>query len=356
MKLTIRIAAALLAFGALIVALAYLAGFFTQKIAPDRVAATAQPTQQRELRTFTVQMVTEPVLERAAGTVRSRTETVVSARITGTITSVNVRVGDSVRVGELLVRLDVRELESRLKQQQDYLAGAQARVNEARPSFDRMRALLDRGVVPKAEFDRARAVLRTAEAERARAEEAVREAETGLSYATILAPIDGRVVDRLAEPGDMAVPAESLLRLYDPGRLRLEANVRESLGSRLNPGDPLEVHIGALDAELQGTVEEIVPLADPGSRTFLIKVALPELKNLYPGMFGRLLLPTGSAQRIYVPAGAVEHAGQLAFVTVVSEQGPQRRFVREGKRTGNDQVEILSGLAPGDRLIVADDK
>lgn len=351
MKLALRIIVAVLALGFLAFVMAYLAGFFSHTIAPERLADVRAPVSGAVV---AVQSVTEPLVEEAAGTIRAKRETLISARITGTIAAVTVRAGDRVEVDDVLVELDSRELQAQVEQRRNLLAAARARVSEARPNYDRIKALFDRGVVPKAELDRAEAAWRAAEAELSRAREAVQEAEATLSHATIRAPIGGRVVERYADPGDTATPGQPLLRIYDPESLRLEAHVRESLGAGLDKGKgrSLTARIDALDAELSVVVDEIVPSAEPGSRTFLVKVTLPQRPSLYPGMFGRLLVPTGTEERLYIPAEAVARVGQLELVTVVTEQGPLRRYIRSGVRTDDGRVEVLSGLMPGERVVV----
>ena len=99
-------------------------------------------------------------------------------------------------------------------------------------------------------------------------------------------------------------------------------------------------------------LEEIVPSADPGSRSFVVKVGISEESGLYPGMFGRLLIPIGEVRKMYIPADAVTHVGQLDFVIVKSEKGPIRRYVRLGA-VEDDRVQIISGLSPGEEIIVS---
>lgn len=349
--LMIRIAGALGGLVLLAVAMAYLAGAFTPTIAPEPVVVASAPVKGEVI---TVEAVTVPVSERAPGTVQAKREAVLSPRITAAIVAVNARAGDRVERGEVLVQLDRRELESRLEQQRERAAGAKARVDEARRRFDRIRKLFEGGTVSRSELDQAEADLASAEAELARAREAVEEASTALSYATIRAPMDGRVIDRLAEPGDTAMPGVALLRLYDPDTLRLDSNVRESLATRLERGARLLARIDAPDVEVEVTVDEIVPSAEPGSRTVLVRALLPQRESLFPGMFGRLIIPTGTERRLYIPPSAVMRVGQLEFVTVVTERGPLRRYVRTGARSEEHGIEVLSGLEAGERLVVDD--
>ena len=179
------------------------------------------------------------------------------------------------------------------------------------------------------------------------------EVGTALSYSKLAAPIAGRIVERLGDPGDTAIQGEPLLRLYDPATLRLEANVRESVASKLAKGQHLTAEIDALKKKFAVVVDEIVPSADPGSRSFLVKVSLTDGTGLYPGMFGRLMIPIGKVERIYIPLKAVTHVGQLDFVIVDTEQGAVRRYVRLGESGPDDRIEVISGLTAGETVLIA---
>jgi RND family efflux transporter MFP subunit len=186
-----------------------------------------------------------------------------------------------------------------------------------------------------------------------RARRAVAEAQAQLDYTRIVAPMSGTVVDRYVEAGDTVVPGQALLRLFNPGRLRVIALLRESLIGRVRQGQPIGARIDALDLEVEAVVEEIVPSADPGSRTFQIKALLPAQADLYPGMFARLEIPLGVEDKLLVPRAALLHSGQLTFLYVDGPAGPERRTVRTGMVRGAE-VEVISGLRPGAEIVVPD--
>ena len=330
--------------------LALLAGFFEDKIQPGR-AETASPAAPDFAGFATVRAIDEPVVERSPGTVSAAREALISPRIMATIAGIEVSAGASVSRGQVLARLDSRDLAAREQQARQTLEAARARLTEARREHDRVRSLAEQNVVPRAQLDSAEAAFDTAQAEVRRAEQAVDESRVGAGHAVIEAPFAGRVVDRYAEPGDTAMPGIPILKLYDPARIRLEAHVRESLAARLRPGMELAVHVDALTTTVTGRVEELVPQAEPGSRSMLVKVALPAREDLYPGMFGRLLIPWGTERRHYVPASAIREVGQYAFVWVVPEDGrPTRRHVRLGEASPEGLREVLSGLDEGERI------
>jgi len=342
-----RAFAAVSSFVLLLLLMAWMAGRFEDRIPPGRADA---PAAAGGADAVTVHAEIEPVLEQAVGTVRARDEIVVSSRITARIVAVEVRAGDAVRRGDVLVRLDDAELAARVEQQRDAVRAARAAAEEAEPAFRRVQSLFERGTVPRSELERVEATLRAARAALSRSERAVEEAEAALGYARLTAIRDARVVERYAEPGDTAIPGTPLVRLYDPASLRVEASVRESLATRLAPGDAVQVAIDALQRRVSATVDEIVPSADPGSRTFTVKALLPADLPLFPGMFARLLIVAGEERRLYVPSQALLHVGQLAYVRAVEDGAPVLRLVRTG-RADEARVEVLAGLRDGERIL-----
>ncbi|MDK2973491.1 MAG: hypothetical protein PWP23_3246 [Candidatus Sumerlaeota bacterium] len=327
--------------------MAWFAGVFEDQVAPGTVAPPAEKHTGTEV---TVRLVEDPIVELAAGTVRAREETVLSSRIAARIESVAVRSGDSVKAGDVLIRLDERDLRARVDQARQSAEAAIARHDEARSAYARARELFDSGVNSRAELERAEADVKTAEADLTRARRAIDEAEATLSFAVIESPIDGVVIDRYAEPGDIASPGMTLVRLYDPASLRLEADVRESLAGGLRPGSDIAVRIDSLGREIPGIVQEIVPASDPGSRSFVVKIALSDPTGLYPGMFGRLLIPRGTRSLIVIPASAVERIGQVESVYLAGET-TRRRMIRTGATRSDGTIEVVSGLAPGDVIL-----
>ncbi len=351
MKVAGQIIAILAGVGILAVVMLGLAGGFSPKIAPGQ-----RPLPEEGLPAATVYTVgTEevPAIERASGTLRARSETSVSARITATVVTMNLRAGDSVREGDVIATLDDRDLRARVAQARDTVVAVRARLEEARSEFERQRELVASGVSAQAALDTAAASFNALRAESERAERSLEEAETNLSFATILAPINGRAIDRLVEPGDLVTPGRPIVRLYDPRSLRLEANVRETLATTLAYGDQLDVLIDATGERLAGTVDEIVPQSESGSRTFLVKVAIPPADNHYPGMFGRLFLPTGTETKLFIPRTAIREFGQITFVLVQEADGEvYRRFVLCGLEGDDDRLAIRSGLEPGEQILV----
>ena len=352
MKIAIKIFGIFVALALLGGVMAYLAGFFEEKIPIDFSNVVPQ-TDSAEI--YTIEVVSEPLIERAAGTLRAKVETVISPLISATISSIAVWAGDEVQPGEVLVTLDARELKARVDQAHQAVVIARALLTQTEKEAKRVQRIFkaDPGAISKAARDRIQMALSTTRAQLVGAKRYEDEARTGLSYSQLTSPIAGRIVERYADPGDTARPGVPVLRLYNPTTLRLETSVRESVASKLKENQNITAEIDALDKRYDGVVDEIVPSADPGSRTFLVKVSLTGDAGLYPGMFGRLLIPIGQIEKIYIPLAAVTQVGQLDFVIVKTEQGAVRRYVRLGQRGPDERIAVVSGLKAGEKVLVA---
>lgn len=348
----VKVTQAGVGFVVMVLLIMWMSGFFGHKIPPG-VGTLAATTAPSGAPTVVIAEESVPVVEEAAGTVQAERKTGVAARILATIRDIPVRAGDEVRKGDVLVRLDDRDLQTKALEARRATDAAEAAHSSRQSDFERAVQLKKQGIISQGEFDQAEAAFKVSGAELERAREGVRGAEVALSYAEITAPVSGRVVDRYADPGDTAVPGKPILAVYDPTALRIEVPVRESLALSLKSGDVLDVRIGVDGPILRGTVDEIVPQAEAGSRTFLVKVGLPRGENVYTGMFGRLVIPAGERIRILVPRAAVQTVGQLTFVaTVGPDRRVGRRLVTLGPAAGPERFEVLSGLRAGDVVLL----
>jgi RND family efflux transporter MFP subunit len=298
---------------------------------------------------FVVQAIDLPVVYRAVGTIRSRTQVDLSPRMVARIQEIRARSGDRVARGDLLVKLDDAELVSGVRQAAERAHQAAAAMDLASTELTRSRKLLASGNVTQQSFDQADSAFRQAQAFAQAAQDAQRQAEAVLGYASITSPIDGVVAERLADPGDLASPGNIVMRLFDPSRLMLEAPIREGLVSRIRLGEPLSFRVDALSTNLTGEVREVVPAVDPGSRTFLVKLCITNAPALMPGMFGVLALPTGTRSALTVPESSVARVGQLEYVRALLG-GQMRQILVRTMPAGDGWREVVSGLQPGMKI------
>jgi len=346
-----------------VVLLLALAGKFTRKVSeiqPPKESASAS----RDYSTVPVRLVRLPRVEPAAGTVRAVYETTIGSKLLARAIEVNLKAGQTVKQGDVLVRLDDTDLRAKLQQAVAAVASAEALRNQAEADQRRAAQLVQSKTISRQAFDQAEAALRTAEAEVQRARAAAEEVRATLDWTVIRSPIDGTIVDKKIQVGDMVVPGQQLATLFDPTRMQLVAGVRESLASRLRVGQPVPVRIEGLSKQCVGTISEIVPEAESASRTFQVKVTGPCPPGIYSGMFGRIGVPLDDEELLVMPRRAVRNVGQLEQVDVVENGRIARRSVRIGRALdaeevrqaglpeGEEYVEVLSGLREGEAVVM----
>jgi RND family efflux transporter MFP subunit len=332
----------------IVVMLLWLAGAFHSKISPDKaVAAVPKPVGSRPV--AKVSATTRPYSEWAVGSTQAVHETTLGSRLLAKVVAVNFHAGQLVQKDEKLIELDDADLRAQLDQATAVVAAAAATLDQARTEHERISGLIAKNAASSLELTRATNALKSAEADHQRAQKAREEAENRLSYATIRAPMAGRIVDKRVNVGDTVSPGQPLVSMYDHTRMRLVAVVRESLAHRLSLGQMVGVRLEALQKTCEGLVEEIVPQALAATRSFEVKVSGPCPPGVYPGMFGRIEIPLDPQEVVYIPRAAVIQVGQLDLVNVVSDGQTSRRLVRLGRAAG-DNVEILSGLQAGEQV------
>jgi multidrug efflux pump subunit AcrA (membrane-fusion protein) len=333
------------------------------------VAVTVATVSEREL----------PTVYEAVGTVRAKTSSVISSRMTGYIRQVHVGLGDQVKIGQVLITLDSQDTDSQIRQAEAALAevhsvqpeiesavaAAKAQLDLTQTTFARMQDLFGKKSISNQEFDEAAAKVKVAtanynlaESKRSQlsarveqAEQAIRSAKIAQSYATITAPFAGTVTEKPVESGILASPGTPLLTIEQAGALRLEASVEESRLAQVRVGQTVAVVVDAVTGPLSGRVTEIVPSVDSASRTFLAKIDLPQRPQLRPGQFGRARFSLGQQKALTIPTASLSVRGQLQMVYVIDSSGLARsRMVTTGAVSGQE-TEVLSGLSAGESIV-----
>lgn len=315
----------------------------------------------------------------ATGTVRARTTSVLSARIMGYVRSVNAQAGDTVRAGQTVAVIDAREIDDAVAQANAAVAEARAAVPEvdnaiaaakaqldlATSTLKRMQSLYDQKSITSQEFDEVQAKHRMAQANHqmalakrtqllakiAQAESGLAQASVNKAYTEVKAPFTGIVIERKAEPGMLASPGMPILVIEQAGAYRLEAAVEESRIAAVKVGSKVRVRLDSLDKELEARVSEIVPAMDPASRTFTARIDLPGSPLIRSGLFGRALFPAGEKQALVAPQSSIREQGQIQSVFVADGGTARARLIKTGARVEGG-YEVISGLAPGDRIVV----
>lgn len=297
----------------------------------EEVSAVKAPVAMAEL-------TQQPFLYEAVGTITARTASTISSKLLGVVQAVHVREGDLVNKDALLVTIDQRQVTA-------HLAKAQATAEVAAKEYKRYQQLIETQSASQQEFDRAEAQYRQAQA-------AVAAARVSSKDAQVRAPYKGRVVAKMINSGDLASPGTPFLILEQEGLYCTDLVLPERHIQAVQVGITVKVVVPAMNnREFDGEVGRIVPTADARSRSFQVKVRMPEGADYKSGMFARVSIPLGGTGMLLIPLSAIVAQGQLNGVFVVDEARIARfRLVRIGKTLGQ-QVEVVSGLTDGQRYV-----
>jgi RND family efflux transporter MFP subunit len=347
----------------LCMAVAILCGACKGKISPGSVEPKRQEVSGVTITTVAFSPV--DAFYEASGTVKARNIGVISSRLMGTVKKVVVKEGDTVKAGDTLVFIDDRDVaqkkaaaEAGYKEAEKALEVSRNNRALADVTFQRYSKLFEEKVISRQEFDQMETGKKVADIEYERAQQAVEraramqeEARVWHGFARIRAPYPGVVTAKKIDEGSMATPGTTLMVVEDTSQFKVEVAVDEKLFRNLSIGTEVDVLLESPRETRRGTVSRMAPAVDPTTRTFNLEVTISGTA-LKSGLFAKVLIPGGKKEAILVPGKAVVRKGQLTGVYSVDGKGViAYSLVRTGKPYG-EQVEVLSGLRSGDRIIV----
>lgn len=286
-----------------------------------------------------------------AGVVRGIHEADLTARVEGQVEQLPVHLGQKVSGGQLLLSLSSQTYQARKIR-------ARAALDYARTNFDRIDRLYRNGSASRSEWDRAKQSLDVATAEE-------QGAEAQLSWTRVVAPFPGRVASKMVRKGDVVLPGTPLLSVIDATRLQVVGHVPDTWSAALHPG--LKVRFEVAGQEMTGRIRDLSPQSDPVAHTVTVKVLLDKkaVSAGRPGaargkggrfvrmvgMYGKLFIPVLKEKALRIPvSGLIDHEG-LQEVFVLKGGHAELRYVRTGRTVGG-LVEVLSGLAPDEAVVV----
>lgn len=330
--------------------------------------------------TITASVSDVPVTITSVGTVEAKREAVVSAKVMGVIQKFWAGEGDRVGKDSVLLTIDDAEIKAKRREAEQAKAEGVAASHEADAALNEAQAALEntninrerfenlyseqaitkkelddintQGRVAEAKVEQAEAKRKQLEARVAQADAAISETNIMLGYTVIHSPISGVVTAKMANTGEMASPGRPLLKVVDDSELRLLTNIKESDMAGMVKGDAVKVGFDALSGrDVQGRLREVIPAADPSTRTFNVKIDLPRTPGLLPGMFGRAFLPAGMRKAVLVPdASIVEREGVQGLFVVTPDNTLRFQVVRVGEKN-NGMTEVSSGLSGGEAVV-----
>ncbi|WP_201210793.1 efflux RND transporter periplasmic adaptor subunit [Rhodocyclus purpureus] len=306
---------------------------------PFLSAQAAEPgPAQSGLQTFVVGAREVAIGLPAEATVEAVRQATLAAQVSGRIVDMRVDAGQAVKKGELLLRIDSREA-------REAAASAAAQLVNARANLERNENLRQRNFVSQAALDRARSDYAAAQA-------AAGQSQVVVGHAAVTSPLNGIVARRLIEAGEMASPGTQLLTVYDPGSLRVTAQLPQRLLSQLKSAKGALVEFPDSGRVIEVPSFTVLPTADASTHVAEVRVNLPaDFRDVIPGMAARVRFVGASERRLAVPDSALVRRGEVAAVYVQSEQGGLAlRQLRLGEKLADGSVEVLAGLREGERV------
>lgn len=298
----------------------------------------------------------------ASGKIESENSANLSTRMMGYVTKVNVKVGQNVSAGQLLVSINNTDLLAKKAQVDASITQATAGYNNAKKDYDRFTNLFAQQSASQKELDDMTARYEMAKAGLEAAKQMRNEVMAQFSYSNITAPFSGTVTNTFVKEGDMANPGMPLVSIEGASRLQVTAMVSESDISNVKNGMPVIINVKSLNKEVAGKVSEVSLSAKNTGGQYLVKVILDKMdKTILSGMFVNVqfqkakkeITSTVKSDIVLVPESALVRQGQLTGIyTIGSGNVAILRWLRIGKTFG-DQVEILSGLSAEEQYIVS---
>ncbi|GAC1312840.1 MAG: efflux RND transporter periplasmic adaptor subunit [Mucilaginibacter sp.] len=285
----------------------------------------------------------------------------ISTRVMGYITSIHVNVGDRVHKGQLLATISNDDILAKRAQTDAMIAQAEAGFKNAQKDYDRFTALYKQQSASVKELDNITLQYQSAKSGLEAAKQQRNEVNAMLNYTNLTAPFAGTVTQKMMDAGSMANPGMPLLTIEQNGSYQVSASVPESEISLIKEGALVTVNIDVIHKVINGKIAEVSQSSENSGGQYLIKVNVPgnEKEGLFAGMYANVTIPvkqekqiTTDNRQIMVPVSAIEYKDQLTgLYTIGSNHTALLRWVRLG-RTQGSQVEVLSGLAANEQIIV----
>ena len=312
--------------------------------------------EARPVRVITIDKADSSGIVALTGRVQAQTEVNQSFRLDGQLIERPVDIGDSVRAGQLIARLDSQNEEGGLQSAQAQLIGAQVQLVDARNNFNRMRDLVVDDAVSRASYDHAEAVLKTAEAQLKSAQSQLTLAQNRLDFTRLHSDVSGVVTARGAEVGEVVSAGRMIVQIAQTGALDAIFDVPSRLMGIAPNKSVIEVSLTSdPSVKASGRVREVAPRADPVTGTFQVRVRLfnaPPAMRLGSTVTGRMRL--ASAPGIVIPALAMFRSEGRTAVWVVD---PVTLTVSarpiQVRANDSSEVHVESGLKPGDIIVTA---
>ena len=293
---------------------------------------------------------------RISGTLQARQRSIVRAETGGAVMAVGPELGDTVKKGDLLARIEAKALGSVATSAKSSVGAAEAQRDLARREVQRTEALVKGGAVAQRELDRSMSQLTAAEAAVTQARAQLASSQSQLGDATVRAPTAGVVARRSVNVGDVVAPGAELYEIIDPSTMRLDASIASEDLAVIKPGTSVDFEIrGYPGQRFTGTISRVAPAADPVTRQIQVLVDIPNPGGkLVSGLYAEGRVSVEKREALLAPFGAIDSTGDQPTVLRVHNGIVERTNVALGVRDERaETVEVMSGIAAGDVVLLA---
>ena len=290
--------------------------------------------------------------EKFSGVVRGRYETNLAFQVGGKIISRDVQAGSIVRAGEVLMTIDPKDIVEQSRSSDAQVVAARAQLELARNNLERYTELFKSEAIAAVVLDQYKTQYEAAQANYNAALAQAQQSQNALDYTTLTANADGVISEIGAEVGQVVAAGQTVLKLVQTNEFEVAVNIPENKISNVQIGQRVTVDFWATKDIVEGTVREISPMADSASRTFTVKISLPEVRNIQLGMTANVsMLGEISTQAIILPLSAIYQTGNDAQVWLVNGGKVSLKKIEVTAFDANN-VQVR-GLSAGDIVVVA---
>jgi len=320
---------------------------------PNQASAPISPPVGAQVMTIAPQEITETY--NTSGTVIADDRVEIASRLMGYIRDLKVREGNLVKKGELLLTIDPTEIEAHLAEARARSAQAKARADEAELDFKRFKTLYERRLISASQFQKADVELQVAREEMRVSQANEKRIQVQLQYAEIKSPVDGVVVRKFKQAGDITTPGAPILTIDNPDNIVLKTFIKEDHIKQVQVGDRISVTVDAAGLKTSATISQVVSSGDPRTHSYLVKATLDETTGVRIGMFARAEFSIGYKWGILIPKAAIVYRADMPAVYIVDENNVAHfRMVRIGRHIKGEE-EILAGLRGNERIVLSSD-
>lgn len=323
-------------------------------------AETAAPAPDVVKRLLTIDVATAAPATlaetlKATGSLMPRRSIAIASQVNGTLKSVDARIGDQVKAGDVLATVDVETSEIQLSQQRSTAAATRAQLAQAENQLERTLRLADSGLTPSATVESEKASIEALKANLAALEAQVAAAELVIRNATITAPFDGIVAARSIEPGQLITSGAALFDLVDLSVMEMTAYVPVSASPKLAPGQGVSLSVEGLAGQsFAATVEGVSPVAAKGTRTVPVLISVPNPEGkLRGGMFATGAITIEETKGAFaVPDAAIREDADGRYILRIADGALVRQPVEIARQwTSSRMTELASGLVAGESYV-----